>query len=358
MESSDILNCAVRVKEEPSEMSLIDNNNEMTDEKPDIKNFPLSPFQQENSTHGLRKCDKNYKSELDDGVEIVVECEDVKPNFDLLAVEKIDVYYPDRLRNVQDNGYKIENKIEIEAVSEVKQELLGEATEGSNLNFSCEYAEQNKKTKIINKFKNENRLQTHFATEPNDKTRNLLSDKSRLDRPAKSFHSTVDSVRNGTKPICNICGKTFSTKGNLNIHINSMHNAVTFTCDICGKKFSTKGGLGIHIDSIHNGITSACDICGKKFSTKSNLIVHINAMHNGNKHTCDICGKKITTKSNLRAHINAMHNGITHACDICGKNFSNRGNLNKHIDSGGKSFSLKSHLRAHIKAIHNDITRT
>uniref|UniRef100_A0ABD2VWE2 Uncharacterized protein n=1 Tax=Trichogramma kaykai TaxID=54128 RepID=A0ABD2VWE2_9HYME len=37
MESSDILNCAIRVKEEPS------------DESPDSKNFPLLPFPPENS---------------------------------------------------------------------------------------------------------------------------------------------------------------------------------------------------------------------------------------------------------------------------------------------------------------------
>ncbi|KAL7307155.1 hypothetical protein TKK_0000880 [Trichogramma kaykai] len=74
MESSDILNCAIRVKEEPS------------DESPDSKNFPLLPFPPENSIQTVKKCEENLGSELDDEVEIIVECEDVKSNIRSLAL--------------------------------------------------------------------------------------------------------------------------------------------------------------------------------------------------------------------------------------------------------------------------------
>uniref|UniRef100_A0ABD2XBM1 Uncharacterized protein n=1 Tax=Trichogramma kaykai TaxID=54128 RepID=A0ABD2XBM1_9HYME len=77
MESTNTLNCDIRVKEEPGDASLEENCGEMIDEKYDHKNFLLLPFLPENSTRKLTKCDLNRKSELDDGVEIVVECEDV-----------------------------------------------------------------------------------------------------------------------------------------------------------------------------------------------------------------------------------------------------------------------------------------
>ncbi|KAL7299825.1 hypothetical protein TKK_0007566 [Trichogramma kaykai] len=49
-------NFTVRVKEEPSDPSFIENDSEMIDEKPDLKNVQILPFLQENSTHALQKC--------------------------------------------------------------------------------------------------------------------------------------------------------------------------------------------------------------------------------------------------------------------------------------------------------------
>ncbi|KAL7299732.1 hypothetical protein TKK_0007482 [Trichogramma kaykai] len=57
MESSDIFDCAVRVKEEPRDESFIKNDYEMIDEKPDLRNFQLSPFPHETFIHTIKKCD-------------------------------------------------------------------------------------------------------------------------------------------------------------------------------------------------------------------------------------------------------------------------------------------------------------
>ncbi|KAL7305176.1 hypothetical protein TKK_0002571 [Trichogramma kaykai] len=75
MESSDLISYSVRVKKEPSDVSPSKNICEIIDEKPDLQNLPFPP---KNSTHILQKCDKSRESELDDELEIVVKCEDIK----------------------------------------------------------------------------------------------------------------------------------------------------------------------------------------------------------------------------------------------------------------------------------------
>ncbi|KAL7298796.1 hypothetical protein TKK_0008540 [Trichogramma kaykai] len=90
MESIHMFNSDIRVKEEPNDGSFTGNNWEMTDEKPDLKNFQLLSFSRESSTYTPQKCEENHESELDDEVEIVVECEDVKSHINSITVKKID----------------------------------------------------------------------------------------------------------------------------------------------------------------------------------------------------------------------------------------------------------------------------
>ncbi|KAL7289696.1 hypothetical protein TKK_0016419 [Trichogramma kaykai] len=84
MESSDMLNCSVRVKKETIDVAFLENDCEMTDEKPDIKNIPLLPFSRENSAHKLREYDEDRETDINDEMEIEFECVDVKLTMDLL----------------------------------------------------------------------------------------------------------------------------------------------------------------------------------------------------------------------------------------------------------------------------------
>ncbi|KAL7288204.1 hypothetical protein TKK_0017754 [Trichogramma kaykai] len=146
MKSSDIIDCALRVKKEPTDVSLIENNCEMTDEKPDLKSIQLLTFPQENSTYTFRKCEANHENEHDGGLEIVVECKDVgcKPSIKLLEDKKIDDDSSNHLQILEDNGNnKHQNIIKLEPLEEVKQEFVGDIDEESNLNFDVELDKQN-----------------------------------------------------------------------------------------------------------------------------------------------------------------------------------------------------------------------
>jgi uncharacterized Zn-finger protein len=63
--------------------------------------------------------------------------------------------------------------------------------------------------------------------------------------------------------------------------------------------------MNIHISTIHSGIKLyTCDLkdCGKMFSEKGNLIIHMRT-HNGEKpYNCTYCNKNFTSLGNMKDH--------------------------------------------------------
>uniref|UniRef100_A0ABD2XG86 C2H2-type domain-containing protein n=1 Tax=Trichogramma kaykai TaxID=54128 RepID=A0ABD2XG86_9HYME len=211
MESIGLLNSPVRVKEEPSDVP-IQNDGEIINESSDLRNVQLLPVSEENpvrindslifqQNQTFGGCDIKLESDLNDVVEIVVECQDVKPEINSLKVEKVDD----------------------EISREVKREFPHEVAKDSNLNFDCELNKHNETRGMAEKFDNKRNLKSHSGT-----------------------------VHHDTTHICKICSKSFSTQGSLHRHDKSMHQCITHSCDICGKTFSRQNSLKAHIDSAHN----------------------------------------------------------------------------------------------------------
>ncbi|XP_023315882.1 zinc finger and BTB domain-containing protein 49-like [Trichogramma pretiosum] len=208
METSGLFNPAVRVKIEPCDVLLTQNNYETIDEIPVTENVKYERFLQENSTQELQE------KELDD-IHIEMECTDMKPN--LLAVAKIEDYSPSQW--LDRDEYKTGSTIKLETVGSVKKEYFGE--EETDLNFGRGPSEKNEKGNVSKEMNSKHRLKTH-----------------------------TESARNGNiKPACDICGKVFKLRGHLSRHIDSVHRKITHSCDICLKTFSNKNNLKIHSDS-------------------------------------------------------------------------------------------------------------
>uniref|UniRef100_A0ABD2XJY1 Uncharacterized protein n=1 Tax=Trichogramma kaykai TaxID=54128 RepID=A0ABD2XJY1_9HYME len=187
MESSDILYFpSATIKEELSDV-FNESDRKTFDEAPEYKNFQLLAFQTENSTL--------YESELDDEVEIVAECEDVKPE----VAKKIDDDFEYHLQSIKyGDSHNDLNTIEVEAAEDVIQKCYSDTAEETNFNFNCEYSERRITRSITKTLKNERNLKRQ-----------------------------MDAARNAVKRACNISRKKLSSKDNLKTHVDATSDSLS-----------------------------------------------------------------------------------------------------------------------------------
>mmetsp|Transcript_25314 Transcript_25314/g.60969 ORF Transcript_25314/g.60969 Transcript_25314/m.60969 type:complete len:641 (+) Transcript_25314:285-2207(+) len=105
--------------------------------------------------------------------------------------------------------------------------------------------------------------------------------------------------------ICQKCGKTFSTGGNLSRHMLTHSDERPFSCGLCFKSFRQRVHLKKHI-RLHTGEKPySCPHCSKSFTQKSTLTGHIRTKHTGETpYPCPDCDKRFPTRNHLRAHKN------------------------------------------------------
>lgn len=106
-----------------------------------------------------------------------------------------------------------------------------------------------------------------------------FNDTGNLARHIKDVHQKL-------KPFpCTTCGKAFLNSSKLQRHINDVHLKLKLSeCTICHKSFTDTSKRQEHVDSVHlRKREHICmDIkCGLNFSSKGNLQAHINNVHSG-----------------------------------------------------------------------------
>ncbi|XP_058834130.1 zinc finger protein 14-like [Topomyia yanbarensis] len=168
------------------------------------------------------------------------------------------------------------------------------------------------------------------------------------------------------------CEQQFSTRYALKRHKTRTHDpnfvpeATVFVCDTCGKTFNSNGNLKKHkYTHTPAEMPFVCGVCSKQFPTSNKLKEH-NLRHEGVKnHTCPQCGLRKTTMHELRQHIKHMHAAPRSvACEICPRRFNNVGSLNVHVRivhlgekrykctvcewAFGRSDHLKRHMKSHM----------
>lgn len=132
------------------------------------------------------------------------------------------------------------------------------------------------------------------------------------------------------KFLCNLCGKTYSTKMSLDVHMNIHTKKISYDCNICSKSFTHQNYLKTHL-MMHSGERPhCCDLCGKTFVQRTHLHRHKKTHTGAKPYSCSYCHKAFALNENLKVHIRIHTKETTHHCSECGKGFFNSSSKKKH----------------------------
>ena len=207
-------------------------------------------------------------------------------------------------------------------------------------------------------------------SEANRETANECDLGNRTFHDAQYLKWHYSSVHENSKFTCDVCGKVFSLKKELNKHRIAYHDknieAIQYQCDICLKTFPHIQTVSQHKKSVHLKLKFHCDICSREFAWKSSLQKHKREFHFGIQFPCHFCEYTSTQKSHLKVHINAQHEcTFKFECDICCKVFKQKSHLKKHVEvvhdkiksfkceHCEKQFGHKSTLDTHLSITHD-----
>ncbi|XP_008844909.1 zinc finger and SCAN domain-containing protein 5B [Nannospalax galili] len=130
---------------------------------------------------------------------------------------------------------------------------------------------------------------------------------------------------------CIVCGKRFSYKSQLIIHMRSHTGERPFQCGFCKKGFLQSSDLRVH-QRTHTGEKPyKCKFCDKVFAHESTLLGH-NRVHTKEKpFRCGDCHKRFSHKGNLNVHSRIHTNLRPYTCKECGSTFRQHGTFKRHL---------------------------
>ena len=130
---------------------------------------------------------------------------------------------------------------------------------------------------------------------------------------------------------CPLCSFTTKFKANVERHKLARHSNKAF-CSECQKLFNTREDLLRHRKTHHGSRDYLCDICSKTFKSRGLLRNHYNNVHETNKKfKCEICNKSFNAKAHFLGHLNTHSDTKPHECEHCKRGFTYITSYNRHV---------------------------
>ena len=101
------------------------------------------------------------------------------------------------------------------------------------------------------------------------------------------------------------CNASFPIKQKLELHIK-VHQNVGYKCQFCRYKNSQWQNLTQHLNSHFDKRSHKCELCDKTFMTKGHLNYHFETKHEAILVKCPLCPRE-NTLEHMRKHIYHFH---------------------------------------------------
>lgn len=180
--------------------------------------------------------------------------------------------------------------------------------------------------KIVSRTQNRRKPHSKSFTCPNCP---LTFDKYSLFREHERTH----------KFICHFCGRNYSVKLNLKMHIFREHKGVKTFCSECGIQTIN---LAEHMKKHQKDPTFMCDLCGKEMRGRQRMNNHMNRAHKSRfaRFFCKHCNAGFRYMADLNEHsIKHEPDRKDHKCPVCEKAYKRRNEMRRHWQShSGQKF--------------------
>ncbi|XP_016975339.2 putative zinc finger and SCAN domain-containing protein 5D [Drosophila rhopaloa] len=153
----------------------------------------------------------------------------------------------------------------------------------------------------------------------------------------EGVRAVPSSKRKKVEFFCDQCGRSFTEKGNFNLHLKRHLGIREYQCKECDRREISQHLLNLHVRIKHRGEKPyVCKYCGQRFNNCLRRLDHERNHKESPDHrpyVCHVCNKAFKKKRMLNHH-RVVHTGEQpYHCELCQSHFNRKNSLRTHFKS-------------------------